>query len=275
MEEVTNKIETMILLSLDATQSNVDHGKTRRSRAKGNEIAVDTGELVVRDTMNITSAFTADMGAGERIYTNTPSGLLAHPSDVVGDESEVMLLWQDKLAWVGFRRVIKAPRGISYLGKPSCFYEKHYRIVNGDGSGDYAKHFLAINRDGAFVPTFYQGNPTSTSLDAGHLCLAASIIEDAHRANAMLAQVKDATEIKFPVPLGDYKDIFADRDGPMNGARRKSILHWVARHLRTSTRGNAHDVKMHTRGIQEFTIDGLRVRLTPNALANAPASTGD
>ena len=94
--------------------------------------------------------------------------------------------------------------------------------------------------------------------------VAASMIEDSHRSNTMLAAVKDATEIKFPVPLDDYKDVFADRDGPMNGARRKAIVHWVARHLRNSIRGKEHSVKRHTRGVQEFTIDGLRIRLTPN-----------
>jgi hypothetical protein len=153
---------------------------------------------------------------------------------------------------------------LSYLGKPACFYEKHWRIINSDGSGDYSKHFLALDKSGIFIPTKYQGFATSLFKDAGDICLAASIIEDAYRTGTMLAAVKDATEVKFPVPLADYKDIFLKRDGPMHGSRKKAIIHWVAQHIRKSTRENEFSVKKHTRGVQEFTIDGLRIRLTPN-----------
>jgi hypothetical protein len=101
-------------------------------------------------------------------------------------------------------------------------------------------------------------------LDGETLISAASIIEDANRSGAMLATVKDAREIMFPVPIADYKKVFADREGPKIGDRRKAIVHWVARHLRKSTRGNECVVNKHLRGVQEFSVDGLLVRLTPN-----------
>lgn len=123
-----------------------------------------------------------------------------------------------------------------------------------------------MSRNGTPLPATAHGiSICNPKFDGSALIMTASIIEDAYRANTMLATVKDDTEIKFPVPLDDYKNVFADRDGPMTGARRKAIIHWVATHLRHSTRGLEYEVKRHTRGVQEFTIDGLRIRLTPNA----------
>jgi hypothetical protein len=270
MEKVTDTLETMILLSLDANQASDVTGTYRKNPITGDqEVAVDMCELAVQENMNIESAFTCDMNDGSRIYATTPSGLLHHPLEILGAESEVMLFSIDSLAWRGFRMVRKAPRGISYLGKPACFYEIHNRIVRVDGTGIYWKKLVALNSKGEHLPTFLQGVPTSSKSDVIDICIGASVIEDAHRANAMLAEVKDVKELKFPVPIDDYKNVFANREGPMNGSRRKSIVHWVAKHLRHSTENKLHEVKRHTRGIQEFVIDGLRVRLTPNAQVQA------
>ena len=141
----------------------------------------------------------------------------------------------------------------------------HTRFVTGNGVGEYIKRVVPIDKNGKTLLAQAQGhNVCAPNKEGEMLIICASVIEDAHRANTMLAAVKDATEIKFPVPLDDYKYVFANRDGPMNGTRRKSIIHWVARHLRHSTLGNEFAVKKHTRGVQEFAIDRLRIRLTPN-----------
>ena len=245
MEEVTDTLETMILMSLDADRAtNWLHGSYRVGNiSKEQEVGFDVCEWAVKDPMRIESAYTCDLADRQRIYTTRADDLLAHPAEILGDEAEVILLSEQMLIWRGFRKVRRAPDGVSYLGKPAFFYEMHMRTVREDGTGYYWKKFVALSKTGAFIPTFVQGRPAADKSNAEDIVLAASVIEDAHRSNSMLAQVMDATEIKFPVPLDDYKDIFADRDGPMNGSRRKAILHWVARHLRTSTRGNSHEVK--------------------------------
>lgn len=267
MEDVTDKLETMILMALDANHGQTVPGTLRREKSTGRVQELhDQGELLALDEMRPASAYTFDMADEERIFATTTDYLVTHPADVLGDEAEVVMLDGDMLKWRGYRRLRRAPKGVACLGRATHWYEMHMRFVTGNGAGEYYKRVVPIDRNGKPLLAQVQGHNVCAPNEEGQmLVLCASVIEDAHRANTMLAAVKDATEIKFPVPLDDYKDVFAERDGPMNGARRKAIVHWVARHLRSSTRGKEFAVKKHTRGVQEFTIDGLRIRLTPNA----------
>lgn len=273
MEEVTDKLETLILMALDASHSDASTRTETRGLTEGHWEVSDQGRLLPFDAMRPASSYTFDMADTSRIFATTPDYLAAHPADVLGDEAETIMLGGGLLKWYGYRRLRKPPRGVSYLGKPTHWYEMHGRIVAQTGHGEYIKRLVALNACGSPLLVRMQGHVVAAPAREGEsLILSASLIEDAHRAGTMLAAVKDATEIKFPVPLDDYKDVFAERDGPMNGARRKAIVHWVARHLRHSTRGNEFAVKKHTRGAQEFTIDGLRIRLTPNAIGEGPGA---
>lgn len=266
MEEVTDQLETLILMALDAKHDGASMRTEARGRTDGYWEVSDQGKLLPFDAMLPASSYTFDMADTLRIFATTPDYLAAHPADVLGDEAETIMVGWGLLKWHGYRRLRQAPRGVSYLGKATHWYEMHARIVAQTGSGEYIKRLVALDARGNPLLVRMQGHVVAAPQREGEsLILSASLIEDAHRANTMLAAVKDATEIKFPVPLDDYKDVFAERDGPMNGSRRKAIVHWVARHLRHSTRGNEFAVKKHTRGVQEFTIDGLRIRLTPNA----------
>lgn len=274
MEEVTDKLETLILMALDANHDQTTAtGITRRVRAHGGvQELFDQGDLLSIDEMRPASAYTFDMADKDRIFATTVDYLIAHPADVLGDEAEVVMLDGDMMKWRGYRRMRRAPKGVACLGRATHWYEMHFRYVTGSGAGEYYKRVVPIDRHGKPLLAQAQGHNVCAPNEEGQmLVLCASVIEDAHRANTMLATVKDATEIKFPVPLDDYRDVFAERDGPMNGARRKAIVHWVARHLRHSTRGMEFAVKKHIRGVQEFTIDGLRIRLTPNAGHERPA----
>lgn len=266
MEQVTDQLETMILLALDASHKTSGHGATRRNPISGGEERYfDPAEELGMANMPVNSAYTADLTDNGRLFSKDKNDLLTHPGEIIGDEEEVMLMKPGGMVWAGFRRIKKPPRGVSFLGRPAFWYEVHRREVNADGSGNYWKQLLPLSKTGAMIPAIYGGVALCNEHLAGVLYLSASIIEDSKRSHAMLAAVKDAAEIKFPVPIDDYKDVFSDRDGPMNGARKKAIIHWVAQHMRHSTRGNEHEVKRHTRGVQEFTIDGLRIRLSPNA----------
>jgi hypothetical protein len=266
MENVTDKLETLILLALDANHTDQKAGTVIRDKSTGGIASLhDQGELLRFEDMRPDSAYTFDMMDKERIFTATPDYLLTHPSEVLGEESEVVMLSGDTLKWRGFRRLRSAPKGVACLGKASHWYEMHTRFVDSSGNGDYCKRLIPIDKTGRPLFAKIQGHIVCAPNKEGEmLVICSSVIEDAHRSNAMLAAVKDATEIKFPVPLGDYKELFSDREGPYSGSRKKAIVHWVAKHLRSSTRGKEHAVKQHTRGIQEFKIDGLRVKLSPN-----------
>ena len=263
MKNVTDQLETLILMALDANHEQSGLEKTLQLSGQLIDI-IDQGILLKFDDMRPESAYTFDASDDERIYARGSEYLMEHPAEVLGDFTEVLMLNDEILKWYGFRRLRAPPKGVCCLGKASHWYEIHMRFMTQNGRGKYFKRAVPLDKTGAPLLAKIGGHVIcAPAFEGEHLILCASVIEDAHRANTMLAAVKDATEIKFPVPLDDYKDMFAERDGPMNGARRKAIVHWVARHLRHSTRGNEFAVKKHTRGVQEFTIDGLRIRLTP------------
>lgn len=267
MEKIIDKLETLILMALDANHGHTTPAVLRRTKSTGQvQMLHDQGELLAIEEMRPASSYTFDMTDKGRIFGATPDYLVTHPADILGDEAEVMMLHGDTLKWRGYRRLRRAPKEVACLGRATHWYEMHMRFVTNNGAGEYYKRVVPIDRNGKPLLAKVQGHNVCAPNEEGKmLVLCASVIEDAHRANTMLAAVKDATEIKFPVPVDDYKDIFSDRDGPMTGGRRKAIIHWVKKHLRQSTLGKQHEVKRHTRGVQEFTFDGLRIRLTPNA----------
>lgn len=259
---VLDKIETLILMSLDAKKATkvaeIDAGIFGRQTR-------DQGDLLNFGEMSPSSAFTIDIRDENRIFTDSPELLLDHPAEIIGDSAEIVLLDGDVLRWRGYRKLKKPPRGVCCIGKPSHWFEAHLRDVTASGVAEYSKRIVAINKAGNPLPTKVYGHwGCSPIFEGSHLIMCSSIIEDAHRANTFLVSIKDETEIKFPVPIGDYKEVFSGREGPMSGSRKKAIIHWVSKHLRMSKQGGMHDVKKHTRGIHEFTIDGLSIRLTPN-----------
>jgi len=271
-EEVTDRVETLILMALDANHTHQCRTtpilRNRTSKTSSTVLEIhDQGDSLPFETMCPDSAYTHDL-VGGRIYATHHTSLAAHPAEVLGDEAEIALFSERDMLfkWRGFRRLPRPPKGLAWLGIATHWYEMHQRIVSQAGHGTYTKRVIPIDRSGNPLPATYHGNVICMPGAEGiTLILCASVIEDALRANTMLAQVRDATEIKFPVPIGCYKSVFAGRDGPWAGDRRKAIVHWVASHLRRSLRGTEHVVQEHTRGVQEFRLDGMRVRLSPCA----------
>ena len=267
MNTVTDDIETMIIMALEATHGGVAAIDTKiKDKSTGSRLTlIDQGTLLSFDEMRPKSSYTFDMVDKDRLFSMSHLDLVTHPSEIFGSESEVMAMDGSKLKWFGYRRMKKAPKSVSTLGKVDMWYEAHIRMVTKDGNGDYAKRVIPISKSGKPMIGKIQGNfVCDPMIDGRSFILSASMIEDSLRSGTMLASVKDSTEIKFPVPIDDYKDVFSFRDGPMAGSRRKSIIHWVAGHLRSSNKGIEHKVKKHVRGVQEFTIDGLTILLTPN-----------
>lgn len=266
MNHTTDQLETMILMALDAHHTDNAPSPVVRTKSTGaSGVFVDAGKLLQFDAMQPRSAFAMDMSDDNRIYATNQDLLLTHPAEILGSEAEVIMLNGDILKWYGVRSIKHAPKGVSCLGIPSHWYEMHVRFVDASGNGEYYKRAVPFNKKGAPLPAKAQGKLIcAPRVEGEYLIIMASIIEDAHRKQTMLASVKERTEIKFPVPLGDYRKVFIEREGPLSGTRRKAILHWVAKHLRRSTTGVVHNVGTHTRGVQEFVIDGMTIRLAPN-----------
>jgi hypothetical protein len=102
--------------------------------------------------------------------------------------------------------------------------------------------------------------------DLYQIPMMCSIIEDAHRKNAVLARAKESVEIIFPIGADAYKDFFLLRDGPRETptGKRNPILHWVKKHIRHVSETKAIEVKNHCRGINEVVINGMSLSIEFN-----------
>ena len=271
LDSPIDQTETLIAMALCANQDAGSKGFNPQGRGsnRNGEVwqASDAGELLRFDAMTPSSSYTVDMSDDNRIYAGDNRLLLAHPGEIIGDNSEIMVLDDSgTLKWMGFRRIPRLPRGAVAVGKYSHAFEYHFRMLYADGTnGSYMRRLVLLNKEGNGVQVKVRGCFLNGGIEALGTTIAASIIEDAHRKGAMLASVSDSVEIKFPVPLDDYKEVFSHREGPLTpSGRRRSIIHWVSKHLRSKQGGGNSTVKRHVRGISSFTVDGLSVQVTPN-----------
>lgn len=247
----------------------IAEGGMRKSSTGAVYEEIDAGSRLLFDSMKPSFAYTFDMIDSDRLVSTSPDYLLAHPSDVIGQSAEVVMLTHDRLKWSGFRRMKKAPRGVWVSSPGASLYEFHYREVFPDGRNTYRRRVAAVGKSGKPVQTAIVGSQGAPAVDGftegTMLIMAASVIEDSYRTGAIRCEITDGNTIVAPIPLGAQRPLFSMRDGPLTGrGRRRAILHHVLGHDRTSSAGNAHTVRDHFRGVVEFVIDGLHVRLTAN-----------
>ena len=281
MSEWMENTESAIILAMNATHKyDPNHrfsdytvssiGEDGR-KAKGAMRHRDVGCVLGFDSMSPMSAFAGNFGGErdeDRIYT-TDTGLLAsHPADILKDNAEVIVFLEDLVAirWVGLRRTRPKKNVFAMNGKPVIWYEMHLRQECNNGPGLYHQRIVPVDEGGQplLAKSTVGGAVVCDKKESMFFTLAASIIEDNLRAKTMLARIKEETEIKFAVPLDDYKEVFVGRDAPMQNGRRKAIIHWVSSHLRKKQDGDKTGVKKHTRGVDEIEIDGIKISITPN-----------
>lgn len=265
-----DRMETLLAYLLfgegTAVLSTLDPGH-RIGRDGVSKELIDAGSCLRFNPMLPRRSYTFDATDRERIFTDDPVLLLNTPQDLLGRSAEIAFVTSGGVAkWTGLRRLNKAPRGV-WCAKPrATFYEFHYREISPDGAATYSHRVAALSASGDPVPVVIVGsNGGPGPSESRQAVMAASVIEDAHRTNALTATVRsDRSAIVLPVALGDHADLFALRNAPLTQAgRRKAILHWVRRHLRHTT-GATTSVKPHWRGIRELTLDGLSVQLQTN-----------
>lgn len=233
----------------------------------------DAGSRLPFDVMTPSRAYTFDMVDDDRLLAVSQDYLVRHPSETIGHCAEVVMLIGDSIKWIGLRRLHKAPKGVWIANPKASIYEYHYREAFADGRNIYNKRVAAVDKHGRPVNTIIVGShgaPHPVGPDGVAIIMAASVIEDCNRAGAIRCELTDHNTIIAPIQMGAQKPLFAMRDGPMTGAgRRRAILHHVIGHARRSTRGNLHDVRDHFRGVTEFDVDGLHVRLSANDKSDA------
>ena len=128
--------------------------------------------------------------------------------------------------------IAPATARVSYLGKPTHWYEMHGRIVAQTGAAWYIKRLVALDARRNPLLVRMQGHVirrTATRREADIECFV--YWRRAPGQHDVCGGERRHRDQSFLVPSTIPQGRFAVRDGPMNGARRKAIVHWVARHL--------------------------------------------
>jgi hypothetical protein len=208
-----------------------------------------------------TVAYGSEMG-GERIFANYAELLLESPQDLLGKHTEVTIVGEDRILWSCLRRIHKIPKGVWLSKAGADLYEYHTRAMFPDGSSKYFTRVAAIDKKGNPVKALIVGTRNvGNENDSMALILAASIVEDAHRPDVIRATLSDSVGITLPIKQGKHLELFKLRDGPAApGGRRRPLMHWVASHVRKSVAKQC-PVSKYLRGVHEFDIDGLHVKL--------------
>jgi hypothetical protein len=264
-EALLDRLETMILLALDGNKNTPFVGATKMRMSGGYFEQFDQGDLLNFNNKMPNSFYTFDMTDESRLYTTDSSLLLSNPIEILGNESEIALINEHGLRWTAYKKINKRPKGVVCLGKPVAWYEAHTKFIQPTGNSLYIKRVLPLDAKGNPLAAMVNNHVVCTpNIEGKYLTIAASLIEDAHRPNTMLAEVKDGVSIKFPVPINNYKALFAGREEPLTpSGRRKAIVHWVAQHLRQGKNDTA-TVKQHIRGVQDICVGGVNITITPN-----------
>lgn len=212
-------------------------------------------------------SYTFDACDDERLLTYSHEYLMTHPKEIIEGGAETVMLCENNIVkWSGIYPMNRRPKRASCLGKADCWFELHYREGNSaTGWSEYHKHIAAIHSSGRPLPVQITGQHEPPNIFNSEMVIGAcSVVEDAHRSNAVLATISADSEIILPVHQDIYQEFFRLRDAPRNTAtgRRNPIIHMVASHMRT--RGEkSFNVKRHYRGVESITIDGLSVSLEP------------
>jgi len=258
-EDVLDTAETLLAYLICSKLS--ETSKLIRPNTKNVGEEFDISEVLNFDPITPKLAYTAQLANDDRLFCTDSSLLLNSPQDLLGSKSEIALLCDDRVKWLCYKKLNKRPHNVWVGSSGASLYELHYREIFSNGAETYAKRVVAFSKTGKPVVALVSGSNGWAGNDSMLAITSASIIEDAHRPNALTATVKEDTGIIFPVPLGDHKEIFSLREAPLTpSGRRKAILHWVNKHTR-KTEFSETNVKNHWRGVKDITIDGLNIKL--------------
>lgn len=266
--EVLDRVEDVIIYALEGRAAkNHDCVPTETIRMRGEaRQGFDVSSLLKFQPMYPNSMYVPSLECdNDRLYATSSEYLVRHPADTLKDGAEVAFIYKGGLKWIGLRRTSK-PKNLYELGGACAWYEAHFRYIFLNGASSYLKRVIAFSETGNQCPVKTRiGNVLVCSRsEMEYFFVPVSVIEDTHRAQTMLATVSDAAEIKFSVPLDDYKQMFSSRNAPMQNGRRKAIIHWVASHLRKRRDKDPVRVKKHVRGVDRIEIDGLKISISPN-----------
>lgn len=268
-EKALDEVETMLLFAIDSSPS-IDMRWYPLGKLKIETSAIKKFKFPDRAPNKF---FTFDVCDKDRIYTRDYRLLLNHPSEIINDGIETMILNTDNntMTWTGTFPTRKPNRDFIAIGKADKWYEAHTLTGSANkGWNSYIKGYAAIDKNGKPLIIKALGNfaniPNHMLDDSLVPILQCSIAEDAGRANSFKATVSEHASVIFPIGIDGYKDFFALREAPRNTPTKRlnPILHWVKKHLRQSKDQGSIEVKKYLRGTETVTIGGLTATISPN-----------
>lgn len=207
----------------------------------------------------------------ERLFSAEPDDLMADPSEQF-DEFELLREGSGEVAyqWNGIR---KRKTRLRAFVRPGCdvFWDSCQRTVYKSGHEDVKAFVFGWNKARKIaiscpVPehrnSAIQGSERPLERDAATtLILAASIVEDM-KVNWTVT-IRELSAFTMYSTEERIKDLCALRDAPMTeSGRRAAICHWVRAHRRNAT-PNPVDVRKHLRGVTQFPLGAMQVKVTP------------
>jgi len=259
-EEVLDNVETMLSYLICGKSKKVSESlHPNDTKNIGGEF--DVSELFNFEPMIPKNVYTSI--DGDRLVTPDYGLLLNSPQDLFGQSAEVAFLDEEEniLKWSGYRKLKKRPHNIWVSSPKADLYEWHHRCIYANGVESYYKRIVGFDKHGKPITALVVGSKGLPSKDGEFAVIAASLIEDTHRPKVIKATVKEDASVIFPIPLGEYKELFALREAPLTpSGRKKSILHWVKNHLRKN-KNKPTNVKQHWRGTREIYIGGFNIKL--------------
>jgi hypothetical protein len=252
------------------SQGHLDRGKVEITKTGNWERSSFVGELKPDLARSPFVLFDTD---GERLFTPDESMLLSPFHKIIGDRAEVMIPHDNYYKVVVLSKLHKLPRRV--LPPPMVnakhFYKLSFLKVR-DGKTIFStsgaicesstgKVYGCAESGFNFISNYLinrgaeNWNETKTTA-----VLCASMIEDFRLDWRWHVSLSDSAEIVFPTDALGAQQAFAMRDVP-EGKRRKAILHWVKSHTRVKS-AREFDVKQHLRGVTEFSVDGIRCKIT-------------
>lgn len=271
-DQSMDPIETMMLMAMDC-----NHRHERQVYMDGDKndegiqrINSDIGSMARIPDRSPTRSFTFDATDKDRLFTDDIDLLLHHPADIIGSGKEIIMLDETELKWSRIEPV-QRPKGLMTVGTVAHWYAIHYKNLGISGDSDYVIDVFPMNRKGHPMPTGYQGwkknDPEADRMEqAEKVAILCSVIEDAMRPGAILAEASVDSSIVFPIHEGAQKDFFSLRYGPRQTptGRKNPILHFCQKHIRSKP-GNDDTVEVseHWKGTETLQIDDMSIQLYP------------
>lgn len=224
-ETALDSIETLLayaLTSHDNTTVAPQYARDESAAAPGSKATlVDQGTLLNFKPWQPANFYTFDAMDRDRLYTDGAEYLVFDAHDLVGPSGLEVTLERDQgsFMWTGYRWARSRPKGLAVVGGMAARYlEVHQRFILASGQQSYFRRVIPVSAKGRFLGARIHSHVVCGRDEIGYLHIAASAIEDAYRAGAILVTLSADKAVSFPIAMGGHLELLKLRDAPLTSA---------------------------------------------------------